>query len=212
MSTALAKVETLSLKLPATAEDVAKLEAAAADLASLQAEIEVTDDASYGAADELLTQAVQLLDAAKICRSSVTGPVYKAIKEVEARFKPAMSQLEGFILRAKTEIGRYRTTLANEAHAARQAAALAAQTGDADGLVDSLNAADALSAPVVGAGAKVKIRWVVKRITPELLPFPAWWCPDEAAIQEVALAHKGEEPPVIPGVVFERVAAVSAKH
>jgi hypothetical protein len=171
----------------------------------------VVDDATLGAADELLTQAVQLLDAAKLCRSSVTGPVYKAIKEVEARFKPAIVNLETFIFGCKKQIGGYRVLLANEAAAARLAAAEAAQSGDADALVQCLNDADTLAAKPAGVGAGARIRWVVKRINPELLP-DEWWCPDEARLQELALDHKGDDAPVVPGVDFERAASVSARH
>ncbi len=209
--TALAKVETLTLKLPATAVEVSKLETATSELVSILPEVEVVDDATYGVADELLTQAMQLLDAAKVCRTSVTGPVYAAIREVEARFKPAIVALEGFIIPVKKQLGTYRTAVAAAALEARQAAAEAAAAGDADALVESLNDADTLAQKPADTGARVKFRWIVKRIIPELLP-DEWWCPDEAKIQEVALAHKGEEPPIVPGVVFERVADVSAKH
>jgi hypothetical protein len=210
---ALAKLETLTLQLPATAVEVQKLEAAAADLTSILPEVVVTDDATYGVADELLTQAVQLIDAAKICRSSVTAPVYKKIKEVEARFRPALQELEAFQKGVKAALGDYRIELAQaEAHA-RALAQEAAVTGDADALVESLNDADALAQKPADTGARVAVRWRVKRINPDLLPHE-WWCPDEARIQEVALDHRGgvDDPPVIPGVVFEPVAEVKAKH
>jgi hypothetical protein len=210
--TALAKMETLTLKLPATAAEVTKLEAAAAELTAILPDVQVTDDDTYATADELLTQAVQLLDAAKVCRGSVTGPVYAEIKKVEARFRPGIVvPLEGFIISVKKQLGAYRTALANAADEARHAAAEAAQAGDADALVQSLNDADTLAQRPADTGARVKFHWKVSRIVPDLLP-DDWWCPDEARIQDVALSHKGEEPPIIPGVIFERVADVSAKH
>jgi hypothetical protein len=211
--TALAKLETLTLQLPATVVEVQKLEAAAAELTAILPEVEVVDDATYGAADELLTQSVQLIDAAKLCRSSVTAPVYKKIKEVEARFRPALQALEVFRESVRNSMGVYRIELAQAEAEARAAAQEAAATGDADALVESLNDADALAQKPAETGARVAVRWRVKRIVPDLLPHE-WWCPDEARIQEVALAHRGgvDDPPVIPGVVFDPVAEVKAKH
>jgi hypothetical protein len=212
--TALAKVETLTLKLPATAVEVAKLEAAAAELTAILPDVQVTDDDTYALADELLTQAVQLLDAAKVCRGSVTGPVYAEIKKVEARFRPGIVvPLEGFIISVKKQIGAYRIELAQAEAAARQAAQEAAASGDADALVQSLNDADTLAQRPADTGARVAVHWRIKRIIPDLLP-DEWWCPNELKISGVALNHRGgvDDPPVIPGVVFEPVADVSAKH
>lgn len=204
----------LTLRLPATAEDVQKLEAAAAELSAILPDIIVTDDETYAVADDLLTQGVQLLDAAKTCRASVTGPVYAAIREVEARFKPGMVQLTDFAIAVKKRLGDYRLAVAAAAKAERDAAAEAAATGDAEGLVQALNTADALAQKPADAGARVKFRWVAKLVNAALLP-DDYWCPDMEKIQARASAHGGanEEPPYpIPGVLFERVADVAARH
>jgi hypothetical protein len=214
--TALAKtpvMETLSLQLPATAEGLAKLDAAVDELVELANEAEVTDDVTYSVTDEVLTALVQSVDAAKMLRGSVTGPVYVKIKEFEARFKPTLVKAETAVIKVKKQLGAYRIEVAQAEAAARDAALQAAASGDADALADSLNDADALARKPTDTGARVAVRWRVKRISPDLLP-DEWWCPDEARIQEVALDHRGavDDPPVIPGVVFEPVAEVKAKH
>jgi len=209
----LAIVEKLTLELPATAADLAKLDLAMDELGELRAQIEITDDASYSVADEILTTYVQAVDGIKTMRSSVTGPVYAKIKEVEARFRPTLVKAETGVIAVKKLMGDYRLELARAEAEARQQAQQAAQSGDADALVQSLNDADTLAKAPEEAAARCSFRWRVKKINPELLP-DEWWCPDEARIQDVATAHRGavDDPPVIPGVTFEPVAVMGAKH
>jgi len=206
-------MDAITLHVPPSKDDLLVVEESSAELETLLAEVEITDDDTYGVADELMTNAVQLLDATKELRGSITGPVYKKIKEVEALFKPHIVRLEGVVIGFKKKVGDYRLQLAQAEAEARAQAQQAAETGNPEALVEALNDADALAKAPADTGAKVAIRWRVKRVNPEMLP-DEWWCPDEARIQEVAVTHKGgvDDPPVIPGVVFEPVPVVSASH
>jgi tRNA(Ile)-lysidine synthase TilS/MesJ len=63
------------------------------------------------------------------------------------------------------------------------------------------------------AGVSTTFVWRVKRIIPDMLP-REYWVPSDALIAAEAARQgdRGDDPPVIPGVVFEREAQVTGRR
>ncbi len=234
--TALAKVPAdgmVHTQIPTTAKQIAKLQAKAESERAIidllaASTLDTPDDVAF--VDGLLTSIVQREDAAKAMRSSATGPLYGVIRTVESWFKPYLEELLHAKAVCKKLIGDARIAQAELTSGARELAADAAKVGDAETVVEALNVASEAAKPD-GAAASSKLHWGVKRIDPGLLldfmvtpseecrrlcnddGIIMLWTPDAATIQAIADTYPGDGPaPVVPGVVFERVARVGAKH
>lgn len=198
----------LALALPLSADELAGLLAEAQDKAEACVGLECPTADAYETCQGLLAEVVSDRDAVVAMRTESTQAADRAVRAIRATLKPILDALEVAEGYVRGAMGGYLKAKA-EAEREVQAAALeAATTGDADGLVEALTASTELAASPEQAA---RWRWVVKRIAKDLLP-PEYLIPDEAAIKAVArAAGSGEEPPVIPGVVFERepVVAVS---
>ncbi len=173
--------------------------------------LKVTDADTLALADALLTDVVTRKDAAVAMRKRATGPMYAAVREIETWFRPLVIALETAERHLKDLVGAYRLEQHDRARAARELAAAAAEQHDASALIEALTVADDAAAPD-GARATTRYAWQVKRIAEDLLP-DEWWTPDTTRIDAVAKAAAGDgDAPVIPGVVFERVAIVGARR
>jgi hypothetical protein len=171
----------------------------------------ITSDDHYELADSLLSEVVRKKDATIAMRQSAVGPIKKGIAQVEAWFRPVVKALEASEDHLKQAMSEYREAKARAEAEARELAARAAEAGDSDGLHAALAVAQAEAAAPAG-NASCSFRWVVKRVAEDMLP-DEWWTPDMAKIQDYAQAHGGgEDPPVIPGVVFERKARIGARR
>ena len=173
--------------------------------------VDVTDADELATADAMLTELVRWKDASLEMRSNATGPLYKIVKQVEAWFRPLVKASDDAERHLKSKIGAFKVQLFEAQHAAQAAAVAAAQKQDTSTVVEALNASTAL-ATASETHSTARMRWTVKRINPDLLP-DEYWTPDTARIDAVAAAADGAgDAPVIPGVVFERMALVGAKR
>lgn len=165
----------------------------------------------YAFADGVLTDVVQRKDAFEDMMKSATAPLNAGLKVVRSWFAPGRDAFETCEAHLKGLLSTYRVRQAAEAQKAREAAARAVETGaPAEAQLAALQtAADAGAAPA--GRATVAFAWRVARVVADLLP-DEWWTPDDAKLAAFAKAHKGEDAPVIPGVVFERVARVGARR
>ncbi len=197
--------------VPPDVRELATLQRVAETDARAMAALAVTDAGELAFADALLTDVVTRRDAAIAMRKRVTGPAYAIAREVEGWFRPFMVALDACESHLKGAIGAYRLEQRRLADEARELAAVAADTGDADGLVTALTvAADAGAKD--GARATTRYVWAVVRVIPDLL-MDEWWTPDMARIEAAAKAAPGDaDAPVIPGVLFERRAVVGARR
>lgn len=200
------------LGLPFThAEIVAEHEQDRATLAAFAAHEEIRNAEELAVADATLSDIMRLEDELVARRQAAVAPTKKLIAEVEAWFrayiKDAVAAKEGI----KKAIGAYRLKKANDERRELEAARAAADEGRSSDALAHVQASQAISAPD-GARAKTRFAWEVKRIAEDMLP-DEWWTPDVAKIAEVAkAAGSSEDPPVIPGVVFERVAIVAGRR
>lgn len=192
-----------------TAENVAALQVEAeADLATVRT-FAISDAATFGAADETLTTIVTQKDAVKAMRTSATGPMYQAIKVVESWFRPVLSALEGAETHLKGAMGAYREAEDAARREASATAAVAATSGDSAALVEALTISGAAPA---AARASTTYAWRVLRIAEDMVP-DEYWTIDLVKLGAIAKsAGGGDEPPIVPGVVFERVAKIGARR
>ncbi len=193
----------------------------AIELAALQAQLEadaaprelatitVDDDGSYeivtALRGDVRTQRVALVKL----RQDAAGPWKKVATTIEEMFRPAIRAAETIEADFKGKLEAYQMAKAKRERDALAAATAAAQADDSEALVVALTESAALAHRPAGGGSVTK-RWVRKRIAPELLP-DEWWTPDLEKIDAVAKAHKGDDPPVIPGVIFEQAVSVAVK-
>ncbi len=200
----------LAVALPPDVRELAALQRAA------EADLVTYADPNLGALDVsdldvLLTDTVRRKDAAVAMRKRVTGPAYAIAHEVEGWFRPLVTALEGAERHLKALVGAKRLATLETERAARELAAVAADEGDAGTLLEALAVAGDAAAPD-GARATTRYAWIVKRIAEDLVP-DEYWCVDVAKIGAIAKAADGSgDAPVIPGVVFERVALVGARR
>lgn len=193
------------------AEIVAEHDQDRVTLAELARAPEITDEAALVAADGMLTEIVRLKDDLVSRRQAAVKPTKQLVAEVESWFRPYIKDVEAAEDALKKTIGAYRTRKANEGRRQLLAARAASDEGRTDDALAHVQASQAIAAPDA-ARAGTRFAWEVKRIAPDLLP-DEWWTPDVERINTVAEeAGSSDEPPVIPGVIFERVAIVSAKR
>jgi hypothetical protein len=205
------KENEITLALPLSAGDVATLQREAEANAPAYALVEVSDADSYTFADALLTDVVRKKDAVIAMRKQATTPLYQVLRTVEGWFRPVVQALETSETTLKQAMGAYRVEQANAERLARAAAADAAEAGDAERLLLALTTASAISAPIESR-ASVTIKWVVAAVDVDALP-REFLCPDMGKINAAAFAALGEDnPPVIPGVVFEKTARIGARR
>lgn len=194
------------------AAELATLQEAGEALATTAASFTCPDDPSYQALDGILSAVLVELDTIDATKRTVTDPLRTAIKATDRLFAPVIAPRDAVVAMCKRLMADYAQAKALAERAARALALEAAKRSDDGAMAQALTVAAAVAAPV-DAGAQTRWRWVVKRIVPELLP-DEYWTPDEKKIGAIAKAWPGksEDPPVVPGVVFEREALIAGKH
>lgn len=199
-------VTQITVPLPHSAADVATLQREA-ELTAAFPDFDIADAGEYAAVDAALSDVVRRKDAVIAMRKSATSPLYGVVKTVESWFRPVVVALESAETRLKGTMNAY---LVAQHAREREARAAIATASEGVELVAALAVATEAGAPPAGR-ATVAFVWIVDRVIVDLLP-DEWWTPDTAKIAAVAKAHKGDDPPVIPGVVFKRDAKIGARR
>jgi hypothetical protein len=202
---------TLTVRVPGIAEDMAAVQHEAETLARTFASCAIDSPEEYALIDTTLSDTARKLDAVVAMRKRGTAPLYTATREIEGWFRPTIRAYEHVIATFKAALGAYRVALASAEAEARAIAQRAAEAGDADTLCAALELADDAHEPPAGR-ATCTFEWCVQRIAEDLL-LDEYWIPDRARIDAEAKAWGGgESPPVISGVIFERVARIGARR
>ena len=142
-------------------------------------------------------------------RQTAATPWKKIATTIEEMFRPAIRALEAIEADYKSKLEAYQLAKVKAEQEARERATAAAMADDSPALVEALSESAALA--VRDDGGSVRTRWVVKRISRDLLP-AEYLMPDTAKIGLVAAQHRGDEPPVIPGVVFALDVSVAVRR
>lgn len=200
----------VTLNVPATAPEVAALQKTAEAELLAWANFTIDTPEEYAAVDATLSEVVRRKDAATAMRQRATGPLYKATKEIESWFAPVLRALTALESKLKGGMSAYRIAQETRAREARELAAKAADAGDSGALTEALTTAIEAATPPAGR-ASVGFEWRIHRIADDLVP-DEWWSVDTKRIEAHAKAHKGDDPPIIPGVVFERFAKIGARR
>lgn len=180
-------------------------------VAELAARLAVADADSMKTADELLKEILRERDGLEEVRKSGPGALDSIVRGLNAKFKPLRDKLDAAASNLKNIIGAYVVAERRKQEDAYRAAATAHAAGQHGEAQQALaSAVGVQTAPV--QGTSVREVWAVKRIAADLLP-REWMVPDVPAIN----AHAREtpidqEPTPIPGVIFERVPAVTARR
>ncbi len=173
------------------------------------ATIVVTDATTYTEVTALRTEVRAELDSTVKLRQAAAQPWKKVATTIEEMFRPTVKALECIESNIKGKLEAYVIAKAKAEAEANARALKAAQADDSTALTTALTESAALAQR--DEGGRVVLSWVVDRVAPDLLP-DEWWTPDHAKIAAVAKAHKGDEPPVIPGVIFKRDASVAVRR
>lgn len=198
--------------------DPAALQAGLARLQTEAAEareLVIDDPGTYSAVGAILIERLKEYDQSKALRDAVTKPLHEGWKKTCALFKPNLDAWEQLIGALKKSIGDYdlREAETKRLAAAEARAVFAAATPDIPAITAALTLANAPEARA--EGVSTEFVWKVKRVNSDLLP-DAYWSPDPALIAAEAARqlqlYRGDDPPVIPGVVFEREAQVRGRR
>jgi hypothetical protein len=174
-------------------------------------ELVIEDPDTYAAVGAVLIERLKQYDESKELRDRVTKPLHEGWKKTCALFKPNLDAWDELIRALKKALGDYDLREAERKRLAHEQAraVFAAPVPDIPAMTAALTVANAPEAQAVGVSTTFV--WRVKRIVPDLLP-DEYWIPDEARLATVARVHTGDDPPVIPGVVFEREAQVTGRR
>jgi hypothetical protein len=180
-------------------------------VAALAAKFEIADPDSMKLGDEFLKEILRERDGLEEVRKAGPGALDSIVRGLNAKFKPLRDKLDVAAANLKNAIGTYVVAERRKQEEAYQAAALAHAEGKHSEAQQALASAVGVQTTAV-QGTSVREVWAVKRIAADLLP-REWLVPDEARIAAHARTTPIDtDPTPIPGVVFERVPAVSARR
>lgn len=140
-------------------------------------------------------------------RQSIVGPMNAAKKAVQDVFMPPINGWKKVVAELNAKIGAYQLACDEASRAAYQETAESVTELSHEELSEQLAAAADL-APMKLAGTACKFRWAIKRINMTMLT-DDWKLINTAKIEEYA-DRFGDEEPIIPGVIWERVPDVRA--
>lgn len=146
---------------------------------------------------EWLTQ----LDKVSAVKKETLAPLKETEKRINALFKPLLDAGANLTGRLRNMLTVYELEKRAVQRKVLETAAQAASSPEPEALLEALQEVQD-AAPTALEGTSFTRVWVVKRIIRELLQ-PEWLMPDEKKIAAYGKAHKGDEPPVIPGIVWE---------
>lgn len=163
--------------------------------------------------NEYLRERLREQDSIVQMRERAKVPIKLKLSFLDELCEPVLSLYELICTPLREAIGRYQLLAAQRQREQLLLAQEAVDDASPEALTEALTAA-AEVAPEKLAGTTVREVWKIKRIVPELLP--AQWfipaTPDEKKIKAFGKAHGPDDEPVIPGVVWERGAAVTVRR
>lgn len=182
-----------------------------ANVEALASAFAVADADSMKRGDELLKEILRERDGLEEVRKAGPGALDSIVRGLNAKFKPLRDKLDAAAANLKHAIGSYVVAERRKQEEAYQAAAAAHAEGKHGEAQLALASAVGVQTTAV-QGTSVREVWAVKRIAADLLP-REWLVPDEARIAAHARTTPIDtDPTPIPGVVFERVPAVTARR
>lgn len=173
----------------------------------------------------ILIDQLKTLDVMQEQRDGVTKPLHAGWKRACELFAEGLDLQTAICKALKTAIGNFELAQLNAREAATLEARAALVSGDVQKIEQALTV---VNAPTVKAqGVSTGFMWKVARLVE---PYPCQHCgsrrgmipqsywlesANEKALDELARhapCGPGDEPPIVPGVIFERAAAVTGRR
>ncbi len=185
--------------------------------------LRVDSPALFQTVGALLIEQLKVLDAMQAQRDKVTIPLYQGWKNNCALFSEGLTLQTELCAALKSLVGAYELEQANAKALATQEARAALVTGDVQTIERALTTVNE-SAPVAAQGVSTTIAWAVKRVVEGepcsccgskrgMVPAQYWTeGANVSALNDLAARWKENEPPIVPGVVFERAASVTGRR
>lgn len=142
-------------------------------------------------------------------RQAAVRPWKGVTNAIEAAVRPHVKACDAIDFDFAGKLAAYQRARLEADRAAQAAAQAAAKADDSPALLQALEASTALAARPTGGA--VRTRWVVQSVDPGALP-AEWWCPNREALDRYADAHRGDDPPVVPGVTFRQDVSVANRR
>lgn len=192
------------------------------DLAYVKS-LRVDTPALFQTVGALLIEQLRVLDAMQEQRDGVTKPMHAAWKAACELFSESLDLQKELCAALKSHVAAYELQQAEAKALATQAARAALATGDVQTIERALTVVNE-SAPVAAQGVSTVIGWAVKRVVPGepckccgstrgMVPREYWTeGADLSKLNDFASRWKETEPPIVPGVVFERAASVTGRR
>jgi len=210
-----AEIQPIKVNFNATA--IAKAQKTAlADLKDLENASIDNDDDAREANDELRKQ-LAALDSVNALEQETTAPLAEGLKRVKALFKTAKDPINAVVSRLRALLEGYELEKRAAQRAAMAEAAHAAALPTPEKLTEALAKVEE-AAPTTLEGTSFVRTWVVdrfalncvleelsgrkSRVAMTMIP-DKFWIVDEKALAALGRAHKGDEPPIVPGVVWK---------
>ncbi len=196
-----------------------------ADLAYIKTELapRVNTPEAFKLVGSLLIEQLKVLDAMQAQRDGVTNPMHAAWKNACALFSEGLELQKEICAALKGLIAGYELQQAEAKALATTQARAALQTGDVQTIEQALTIVNE-AAPVAAQGVSTTFKWAVAKLT---TPLPCACCgslrgmvPQQYwnesanldALNDMAGRWKENEPPIVPGVLFERTASVTGRR
>lgn len=160
----------------------------------------IDNDQEAADANEYLRDWLQKLDGVSAKKKETLAPLKEAEKRINELFKPLLDKGAALTSAIRKMLTDYELAKRDAQRKALAAAAEAASAEEPTQLLEKLQEAEE-AAPTQLEGTSFIRKWVVKRIAEDLLP-DEYWTPDVKKIEAIGKAHKGDTPPVVPGVIW----------
>ncbi len=194
------------------------------DLQFIKTSLRVDTPALFQTVGALLIEQLRVLDSMQEQRDAVTKPLYEGWKNTCELFKEGLDLQKEICASLKGLIAGYELEQARLKALATQEARAALVTGDVQTIERALTVVNE-AAPDAAQGVSTTFKWQVKRLAPVDLPCSCcgsvrgmvpreYWTEqaDFSKLNDFASRWKENDPPIIPGVIFERAASVTGRR
>lgn len=167
----------------------------------------IENDSDAQEANAYLRERARELDAVEAMLAETLAPVRETEKRIKALFQPTIAGCKEVVSALRGMLAAYEKHRREQQRKALAEAAAVAQQRDPKKLAAALDKAETL-APQKLEGTSFVRTWKVERIARDLLPFDPsnearnFWEPDMKKIEAIGRAHKGDNPPAVPGVIW----------
>lgn len=167
----------------------------------------IENDSDAQEANDYLRERVRELDAVEQMLADTLSPVRETEKRIRSLFNPTIYKCKEVVTTLRSMLASWEKHRREEQRKALAEAAKIAQERNPDKLAAALERAEDLAPKKLEGTYFVRV-WKVESIIREQLAFDPkdeeknFWTPDLKKLEAIGKAHKGDAPPIMPGVVW----------